>query len=249
MSRHELDPERARSLLHSAAGAYEASPDSFDRVRAGHRRRTRIRRASAAGIGAVTFSALGLAAAQLLPGSGPSTHVVVPVGQQSAAPSPSTTTAPVTTAATTAPAEMTPPCGTSELRVSVSPASAAAGTLYYQIEFLNTAARSCTLRGYPGVSFTDAGGNQLGYPASEEPIAGAQTTTVLVLAGHAVTATLGIPDAYNFPPAACNPVAATSMRVYPPNQTASVLVPFTTTLCTSTQGTAMVAPVQSSQGS
>jgi Domain of unknown function (DUF4232) len=44
--------------------------------------------------------------------------------------------------------------------------------------------------------------------------------------GKTATAVLQIVDAGNFPPSACHPVTAAGLRVFPPNQTRSKVVPF-----------------------
>lgn len=248
MSRQQLDPEQARSLLRSAAQAYGSPPDGFDRIRAGYRRRVRVRRASALGAGAVTLSALGLAVAQILPSPSAGTHVIVPVGHPTPGVSaPTAGIAPSTTAAAgTLPVAAAPECPTSDLRISIGSTGAAAGTAYIQVEFLNDGQQACSLRGYPGVSFTDAAGRQVGYPAVEN--SASDVTTVVVGRQQSVAAMVGIPNAGNFPPADCNAVDATDMRVYPPNQTESQLVPFTASVCTTTKGAASVTPVRPGQG-
>ena len=246
MSQHQLDPEQARRLLASAAGAFETRPDGFDRIRVGYRRRRLVRRASAVGVGAIALSSMGLALFEFLPTSGTSTHLIVPAG----GPSPGANTpptAPTGSAATPEAAAPPPGCATSDLQVTVKPSGAAAGTSYVQVVFLNRAGRPCVLRGYPGVSFTDPSGKQLGQPAREGPIGGAQVSAVTLKSGQTATAFVGLPDTANYPPAACNQAAATDMRVYPPNETIAVLVPLTTEVCTAAEGMATVGPVQPGQ--
>jgi hypothetical protein len=46
------------------------------------------------------------------------------------------------------------------------------------------------------------------------------------MAGATATAVLGITDVGAFSPRQCGPVTAAGLRVYPPNQTVSSVVPF-----------------------
>ncbi len=49
--------------------------------------------------------------------------------------------------------------------------------------------------------------------------------------GAKASATLGVANAENYPAAACKPTAAAQLKVYPPNQTQPVELPFTATGC------------------
>jgi Protein of unknown function (DUF4232) len=105
----------------------------------------------------------------------------------------------------------------------------AAGSSYYKLEFTNQSGHSCSLYGYPGVSAVNLAGSQIG-------AAGGRTTTtrprVITLAnGATATATLRIVDALNFPNSACRLTNAAGVRVYPPNQTGSKVVPFPFKAC------------------
>ncbi len=135
-------------------------------------------------------------------------------------------------------------CATSNLTVTVQPGNAAAGTFYQQVVFRNNGSQSCTLSGYPGVSFVDQPGGQLGQPADRTDIAGEPVKTVVLAPGQSGSATVGLPDTGNFPPTDCNAATAASMRVYPPNQLDSILVPDAQRVCTTAQGRTMVGPIQ-----
>lgn len=119
---------------------------------------------------------------------------------------------------------------------------AAAGTSYQQVDFQNRGSQPCTLTGYPGVSFTDSGGSQVGYPASRNP--SASPVTVTLASGEYATAAVGIPDYGNFPSNLCRARSASNLRVYPPNQRGSVLVPDMQTVCTTTNGRPSVTTVR-----
>jgi hypothetical protein len=99
----------------------------------------------------------------------------------------------------------------------------AAGSAYYELRFTNLGP-ACTLRGYPGVSAVDLGARQLGKPASHDRAAGRRP--VALVHGATAKAVLRITNIHNFPRSACRPKSAAGLRVYPPNETGSKLVPF-----------------------
>lgn len=132
----------------------------------------------------------------------------------------------------------TPPCRTSGLVVWLNdePGGGTAGSFYYKLELTNLSGHTCTLHGYPGVSAVDLAGHRLGsaalHEASGKPrvVALASATPTLAL-GTTATAVLRIVDAGDFSPAACHPVSAAGLRVYPPGQTTSKVIPFPFTAC------------------
>jgi hypothetical protein len=138
-----------------------------------------------------------------------------------------------------------PPCATSALKVTVSASSggAAAGSTYYPIQFVNTSGSSCTLYGYPGVSFVTAqGGSQIGPAATRNP---AQPKQLVTLApDQTVHAVLQVVDAENYPPADCGVVTAHWLKVYPPNQTAPLYVSFSAQTCSKAKQVLTVQTVQ-----
>jgi hypothetical protein len=147
----------------------------------------------------------------------------------------------VTTAATLAGASSsaaaTPACATPELVVWLDTmGSGAAGSSYYKLEFTNLSGHACTMAGYPGVSAIDLGARQLGSAASrngehsEATITLASATTANMAAVTA-TVVLRITDVGNFPPSNCKPVTAAGLRVYPPGQRTSAVVPFPFRAC------------------
>lgn len=100
----------------------------------------------------------------------------------------------------------------------------AAGTIYYQLHFTNLSGSTCTLLGYPGVSGVTLTGTQLGSAAARNH---SVTPHLVTLAnGATATAIAGIVQVSLFQPAKCGPVTAAGLRVYPPGQTASKIVPF-----------------------
>jgi Protein of unknown function (DUF4232) len=148
-----------------------------------------------------------------------------------------------------APSAPVPACVTSALRVTVpaGPGGAAAGSSYHPIQFANVSGASCTLYGYPGVSFVTApGGSQIGPAATRNPAMARQLVTVSP--GQTVHAELQVVDAENYPAADCGFVTAHWLKVYPPNQTASAYVSFTAPACSKPRQILSVQTVQPGTG-
>ena len=119
----------------------------------------------------------------------------------------------------------------------------AAGSSYYPIRFANVSGASCTLYGYPGVSFVTAqGGSQIGPAATRNPAVAKQLVTLSP--GQTVHAELQVVDAENYPPADCGLVTAHWLKVYPPNQTAPAYVSFTAQACSKPKQILSVQTVQ-----
>ena len=155
----------------------------------------------------------------------------------SAAPSTSTA-APSTSATSAAPTTSspgTPKCATSALRgeVNLAASSGAAGSIYYPLDLTNTSESTCTLYGYPGVSFvTGPSGTQLGAAAHRNPVTAAATVTLDP--GQVAHAILQVAEAGNYDQTQCKPVTAHYLSIYPPDQSAAIIVPFTTQACSAT---------------
>jgi hypothetical protein len=108
----------------------------------------------------------------------------------------------------------------------------AAGSFYYNLELTNLSGHACTLLGYPGVSAVNLGGQQIGSAASRDNVA--KPGTVKLANGASAIAVLRIVDVDNFPPSVCHKVTAAGLRVYPPDQKKSELVPFPFEACSRT---------------
>jgi Protein of unknown function (DUF4232) len=130
-------------------------------------------------------------------------------------------------AATTA---STPRCATSGLVIWLeTQGNGAAGSIFYNLDFTNLSGHACTLLGYPGVSAVNLAGHTLGSAASRD---NSHAPVVVTLARSATARTvLRIVEAGNFPVSICREVPAAGVRVYPPNQTASKVVPFPFSAC------------------
>lgn len=131
-------------------------------------------------------------------------------------------------------------CKTKHLKLSIGEGQGAAGSSYQPIVFTNTGSKPCSLVGYPGVSFLDTSGSQLGAAAVRAP--GAKQPVTLAPGGNA-SALLQIPDPGVFSQAKCAPANAAELRVYPPNQTASLEVVDSVTICTTKRGASKIRPV------
>src|SRR5262249_54609897 len=105
----------------------------------------------------------------------------------------------------------------------------AAGSSYDKLAFTNLSGHACSLQGFPGVSAAGITGRQLGRAAARSH---AGTARQIRLANNATAvAVLQTANGHNFPRSRCGPVVAAALRVYPPNQTASKLVPFPFPAC------------------
>lgn len=123
-------------------------------------------------------------------------------------------------------------CATGDLKVTTGNPEGAAGSTYLSIRFTNTSSASCTLYGYPGVSLA------VGLPtaqvgAAADRLVTAPASVVTLGPGQTGSALLRIVQALNYPTATCSPTATAYLRIYPPNETQSVLLPFKATGCTS----------------
>ena len=187
---------------------------------------------------AALAAACGTAAA---PAASPTSPVVT------ATPTVSAGTASPATSPTAAPTQAgaAPACATSALKVTVpkSQGNAAAGSSYYPIQFANVSGASCTLYGYPGVSFVTApGSRQIGPAATRNPAVARQLVTESP--GQTAHAELQVINAENYPPADCGLVTAHWLKIYPPNQTGPAYVSFTAQACSKPKQILSVQAVQ-----
>ncbi len=111
--------------------------------------------------------------------------------------------------------------------------NATAGTTFYKLHFTNLSGHACTLNGYPFLSAANLAGHPVGRRAVfRKP----GPHLVRVASGKTATAVLGIVDTGNFSRAACRPVTAAGLRVFPPNQTRFKMVPFPFSACSRLHG-------------
>jgi hypothetical protein len=133
-----------------------------------------------------------------------------------------------------APVKSTPagpqPCTSANLAVSAQSAGAASGQAFATLRFTNTGDGPCTLDGYPGVSLL-LKGKALGGPATRS---GAPAKTLTIAAQANVTAQLTDDTT-------CNAAQSDNLKVYAPNLTTSVQIPFVLRGCA-----LVIAPVTAS---
>ena len=187
---------------------------------------------------AALAAACGTAAAPAASPTSPVVTATPTVSPGTASPAASPTAAPTQAGAA-------PACATSALKVTVpkGQGNAAAGSSYYPIQFGNVSGASCTLLGYPGVSFVTApGGGQIGPAATRNPAVARQLVTVSP--GQMVHAQLQVVNAENYPPADCGLVTAHWLKIYPPNQTGPAYVSFTAQACSKPKQILSVQAVQ-----
>ena len=153
----------------------------------------------------------------------------------SAAPSPSTSPSP---SASPAPSpSVSPPagggfCSAAQLTGTIQDqlGGAGAGSVYRTLVLTNASDQECTVEGYPGVSFVEGSGTQIGAPADRD---GSTAAVVILAPGASATTTLQQTNAQNYG-ANCGLTPAAGLRVYPPGATDSLVLPQEIAACSAT---------------
>jgi hypothetical protein len=188
-------------------------------------------RATVPVLGALLAGCTGSSAA---PGTNNPSPTLTPSVSVSASASLSVSASPSPVATGTATSAVgAPPCLTSGLKLSIGDHGGTAGTNYEALVLTNIGTADCGLYGYPGVSFVDNSGSQVGLPATRD--AGSPHLVVL-RPGDPASALLGIPNAGIVQPAQCQPATATRIRVFPPGQTTALFLTQRNTICTTQHG-------------
>jgi Protein of unknown function (DUF4232) len=165
-------------------------------------------------------------------------YVAVPTATSTAA-----TSTPATTATTTPP---TPPatalapttCQTANLGITITGPIGSAGHFNYEIQFRNNGASACVMTGFPGVSFLDSAGHQIGVPAGRNPVS---YTAVTVAPGATGYAHLSVTDPSVLSGCPATPVA--KVRIFPPNETADARIGAAGISVCATQPSSTIDPV------
>ncbi|MGC0313475.1 DUF4232 domain-containing protein [Kitasatospora acidiphila] len=121
-------------------------------------------------------------------------------------------------------------CASAQLTIAQTDENAGAGQMGFTITFTNTSDRSCTMDGYPGVSYEAVAGKPTGAPAARS---GASYHTV-TLAPHG-TAGATFQDANGqsgYDSGTCQLTDATGLKVYPPGERTALFLPWKTQHCT-----------------
>ena len=124
----------------------------------------------------------------------------------------------------------TPACTSAHLQASLGGgAGAGMSQNHTGLQLKNTGSSTCTLYGYPGVSWVrGASGIQTGAAATRQADPNGTEKTVTLAPGGLASAPLDIVDAAVIPPSECKPVAVRGLRIYPPGQQAALFLPLPT---------------------
>ncbi|BBA96618.1 hypothetical protein RVR_2004 [Actinacidiphila reveromycinica] len=123
-----------------------------------------------------------------------------------------------------------PGCATGQLKATTANFSTGAGSTGFQIVFQNTGSSPCTLSGYPGVSFVKAHDVQLGKAATRTADTPA-TRVTLIPNAHAYADVQTVNGEGGYSAGTCDLTTVPSLRVYPPNQKASLDIPWNKQEC------------------
>lgn len=122
-------------------------------------------------------------------------------------------------------------CTSADLKVSFGGgAGAGMSQNHIGLQLRNVGSSTCTLYGYPGVSWVaGADGRQVGAAAVRYPDDnGSAEKTVTLAPGALASAPFDIVDAAVIPASECKPVPVRGLRVYPPGEKAALFVPMVT---------------------
>lgn len=135
-------------------------------------------------------------------------------------------------------------CTAAQIDVVVAPSDNAAGHIGLHIVFTNVSGQTCTMYGYPGVSFvTGPSGSQINDPAQRSAAQG--PSTVSVPPHGKAHAALLLVNVANYPPDSCKPIQAAGARVYLPDDTTALFASSRQQICTvKGTGVAQIYPVQ-----
>lgn len=132
--------------------------------------------------------------------------------------SPGATTTSASVPGTTVTTVASTECDSAFLTVTLGQPSGAAGHVGFELEFRNHSQVTCTMTGYPGVSFLDGSGAQIGSPTNRNKI---PYTPVTLQPGATAYALLVVtnPDVVN-----CPSTVPSKIRIFPPNETTPILI-------------------------
>ncbi|MDX3262043.1 DUF4232 domain-containing protein [Streptomyces sp. MI02-2A] len=123
-------------------------------------------------------------------------------------------------------------CTSAHLRVSVENVDTAAGTTHFQLVFQNTGDSTCTLTGFPGVSFRGRDGAQIGNAADRDTDTAA-TTVTLIPNAHAAADAQAPSGRSGYSEAECRLKSVSFLGVFPPGSSDQIDAPWKTAECTS----------------
>lgn len=138
-------------------------------------------------------------------------------------------------------------CTAGQLRVNVASGDNAAGHIGLLVVFTNTSTRSCTIFGYPGVSFVTRHGDQVNDPAQRVR----RTPSLVTLApngrAHASLLLVNVNNYAGNP--SCQATLTAGVRVYPPDDTTALFASSPQWICDAKgTGVPQIYPVQAGAG-
>jgi Protein of unknown function (DUF4232) len=153
--------------------------------------------------------------------TGASSTAASPSGSTAASSAAGSGTSGSTTASSGAPA-----CTSADLTASLGGgAGAGMSQNHTGLQLRNTGSSTCTLYGYPGVSWVRGDqGLQTGAAAVRQADPNGTEKVVTLAPGAVASAPLDIVDAAVIPPSECKPVAVRGLRIYPPGQKAALFL-------------------------
>lgn len=113
-----------------------------------------------------------------------------------------------------------PECSTGALRATIGGHNAGAGNIYTTLVLRNAGHKACLVQGYPGVSLVDRKGRQIGRAARR---VAALAAPIILQPGRTASTMLHTLNP-GVGTTACL-AASAALRVYPPDQRASLLMP------------------------
>lgn len=123
-------------------------------------------------------------------------------------------------------------CDSGDLHVSTEAGGAAAGHDITRLVFQNTSDHACWVRGYPGVSYVaGSDGHQVGGSALRDSSHGPSSARIWLIPNAHAYALLNQPNPHNFTTGSCDPTSVRGLRVYPPEETASLYAADSGTAC------------------
>jgi hypothetical protein len=163
-------------------------------------------------------------------------YVAVSTPASTATSTPATT---ATTAVPTPPATAAPTtCNTAALGISISGPIGSAGHFNYEIQFRNNGGSACVMTGFPGVSYLDSAGHQIGSPAGRNSLPYAPLTLAPGATGYAH---LSVTDPSVL--GGCTATPVSRVRVFPPNETADARIGADGIKVCATQPSSTIDPV------
>ncbi|TLW93710.1 DUF4232 domain-containing protein [Saccharomonospora piscinae] len=122
-------------------------------------------------------------------------------------------------------------CASGNLSLTLGEGGGAAGTVYRPLRFTNVGDVPCVLHGFPGVSYVAGDdGHQVGEAAMHTGGKGAALT---LRPGEVAHADVGFTQVRNYDESTCHPTDVRGLRIYPPQETASLFVESPGTGCAS----------------